>query len=197
MSPTGYARHGGTWVQSGLTGKARFGGADVTFAPPSGGFVDEAFTFPTPPTLPNNDDGARVHLATRFALTSGSGSWIGVQVYTPSVSLPDMYGLAFDDDTDSELARVQVLTPAVGTLVDFLFDTPIAVTTGVNYLAAYSSVRYAATGSGGVSWPYTTTHMSTDPGAASRFTIGGAVGSVPATSSSAAYHVSPIIRFAA
>jgi hypothetical protein len=189
-------RIGGAWVESNLTARARIGGAWVDYGP-GGGTVTERFTYPTPPSLPNNDESQRLNLGVVWSATA-SGSWIGNQVYTPNVALPDMTVLAFNAGTSEEfaLARTLIPTPAVGSLVDMLFTTAVPITASVNYLAAYSAVRYAATTSGLMTWPYTTTHMSTGSGTPSRFAA-GVVGTVPSISSAASYHVSPIVVFSA
>lgn len=186
-------RIGGAWVDSTKVGKVRVGGAWIDFGP-TGGTVTERFTYPTPPGLPNNDESQRVNLGVLWSATA-SGSWIGNTVYTPSsVMLPDMSALAFNGNT--ELARKTVSSPAVGQLVDVLFDTPVAISASVTYQAAYSAVRYAATAGGSMTWPYTTAHMATGSGTPSRFAA-GAVGTVPNNASAAGYHVSPIVVFSA
>jgi L-alanine-DL-glutamate epimerase-like enolase superfamily enzyme len=77
-----------------------------------------------------------------------------------------------------------------------LFDDPPTVVAGVNYLATYSAIRYAATQGANMTWPYTTAHMYTASSLGSRFDA-GPVGTVPTQVSGAGYHVSPIVRFAA
>jgi hypothetical protein len=158
---------------------------------PSGGTVDEAFAIPTPPTIPDTDEAVRLNLGLLWT-PSSSGSWIGNRIYTSSVALVDIYALAFQGS--SELERKQVLAPAVGASIDIMFDDPPPVVAATTYLAAYSVIRYAASGSGAVSWPYTTAHMSSGSGSPSRF-ASGPVGTVPSGVSGATYHVSPIVRF--
>jgi hypothetical protein len=185
-------RVGGAWVDSSAVAKVRIGGAWIDYGP-GGGTVTERFTYPTPPGLPDVDESTRLNLGILWSATA-SGSWTGNRIYTPSTALPDMTALAFNGST--ELARKTATSPAAGALVDILFDTPIAITASVTYQAAYSALRYAATGSGSLSWPYTTTHMATGSGTPSRFAA-GPIGTVPSSSSAASYHITPIVVFSA
>jgi hypothetical protein len=191
---TAKLRRGGAWVDADLTGQVRIDGAWVDFGAGGGPTVDESFTFAAP-TLPDIDESQRVNLGTLFAVTA-TGEWRGVEVFTSSVALADVWGLAFNGDTATELERKQVISPGVGQLVTILFDDPPTVVAGVNYLATYSAIRYAATEGANMTWPYTTAHMYTASSLGSRFDA-GPVGTVPTQVSGAGYHVSPIVRFAA
>lgn len=191
---TAKLRRGGAWIDADLTGQVRIGGAWVDFGAGGGPTVDESFTFAAP-TLSDIDESQRVNLSTLFAVTA-TGEWLGVEVFTSTATLTDIWGLAFNGDTATELERKQLLSPGVAQLVTIMFDDPPTVVAGVNYLAAYSVIRYAATQAVNMAWPYTTAHMYTAASLSSRFDP-GPLGTVPTQVSGAGYHVSPIVRFPA
>lgn len=189
-------RQGGQWVDSALTGEVQYGGQRVAFGPPAGGgYTEEVFTFPAP-DLPNNDDGAFAVLGTAFT-PSADGSWVGNQVFTSTSAPSELTTLAFNENTGEELGRSATLVSVpAGQLVTVLFGAAVPVVAGINYLAVYRAPKYAASGSGAMSWPYTTARLTTFTVNPSRWGY-GALGFFPVNSSTAGYQVSPIVRFPA
>lgn len=186
----------GGWVDSTLAGIVQYGGERVAFGPPAGGgYTEESFTFPAP-DLPNNDDGAFAVLGTAF-VPAADGEWIGNWIFTSTAAPSELTALAFNENTGEELARSATLTSVpAGQKATLLFTTPAPVVAGINYLAVYRAPKYAASGGGGMAWPYTTANMTTFTTNPSRWAY-GALGLFPTNSSGAGYQVSPIVRFPA
>lgn len=191
--PTARIRVGGAWADSSLEGRIRFGGAWVDFGPAGTAYEEEIFSFPAA-NLPDNDDGAFAVLGTAFT-PSADGEWVGNRVFTSATAPSELTTLAFNENTGTELGRSATLTTVpAGQLVDVMFTVPVAIVNGINYLAVYRAPKYAATGGGGMSWPYTTARLTSFTTNPSRWGY-GALGFFPVNSSSAGYQVSPIVRF--
>lgn len=174
----------------------RIGGVWVEFGPAGAAYEEEIFAFPTPPDLPNNDDGAFAVLGTAFT-PSADGEWVGNQVFTSTSAPSELTTLAFNENTGTELGRSStLLSVPAGQQVQVMFTAPVAVVAGINYLAVYRAPKYAATSGGGMSWPYTTARLVSFTTNPSRWGY-GALGFFPTNSSSAGYQVSPIVRFPA
>lgn len=157
-------------------------------------FVDEAFVFPPPPVENRNlNDGQELTLGLVWG-TTAEGTWIGNRIYTPTSVVDVIRAAAYNLDSSSLLGSKMMSTPATDRLVDIIFDEPLTVLPGVNYLAAYhSTAAYVATPSPGQTWPVTTAHLYTPSSAIGRWRYGSM--GLPENSTNSHYHVSPIVRF--
>lgn len=152
------------------------------------------FTSQTP-ALPNlTDEPISYSLGTRFT-SAVDGYVTGLRFYAatgayPASSPPGtnlILGL-FEDDTQTELGRVSMLSTAVvlGAWNELTLATPIAITAGVEYMAVYRTpTRYVAT-TGFFSSPLTNGDLTATSGAF-KDSVGPVDLTYPTTDSTASY----------
>ncbi|GAA1026828.1 hypothetical protein GCM10009557_05910 [Virgisporangium ochraceum] len=150
----------------------------------------EAFDFGDPGIPDASDDPVNVGL---LWATTAPGSWIGNRIQLPT-GAPGITvtAFAYNDITGDQLATRTFTPSPLGSLVDVLFDDPVDVVDGVDYMAGWHSNRIAATS--GYAWPDTTDTLFTAASNAGRFTYGAGVAR-PTTGVGANYHVSPLVQF--
>lgn len=195
MSPTAFVRSGSTWVQSGKFGKARLNSTDYYFAPPGGGPTYEAVTLGSP-TLTDLVDGAQAYnMGMEFSLVAGKDAY-GVQWRVPdTVETPPggAHAVAiWNDDTDVRLAYKEFI-PTPGLLQDVLFDVPVALPNGVNYLATVYTIHYVfkAGAPSGLTSP--SGNIVAGTGRLASYNGGASTAPKPDASFSSTYHVSPLM----
>ncbi len=147
MSPTAYVSNGSAWVQSGLSGKVRHDGADISFAPPATGPLYESVSYSPLVGTNETDGGATYAMGLRFSLGVAKPCY-GVRWRVPDT----VAGEAPDDGYVARLWRIvgevpvasKVFNPvgSEGADLDILFDTPYNVLTGEYWIAAVLTRRY-------------------------------------------------------
>jgi hypothetical protein len=132
-------RQSGAWVDSSLAGQVRVGGVWVDFGP-AGGPAGEVIEWPTPPSDTDHTDSATYNLGLEFSVTE-AGSWIGNEwnptpLNNPAPAGGTFYASAWNTGGSSLTTPKSFAAPAGGVKQQVIFDTPIAITTGVSYVAA-------------------------------------------------------------
>lgn len=149
----------------------------------------ESFTFGTPGTTDAND-GSQLYVMGCFWTTSADATWTGVQWRVPdTVSGDNHYILAYEDGDGDTPRQSKLVTPTPGGLQTFTFNTPIAVTTGVTYVACILTNHYVFTNP--YTFPHTDGHLT-----ATKFQIKTTTADdakFPDSVSALNFHVSPVV----
>jgi hypothetical protein len=153
--------------------------------------VTEAFSFGTPASLDNND--AQLYVMGDHWTPSESGSWTGVEWYVPATLSGDNHYILAYKDGDSDTPRAsKLISPIAGAgLQRFLFDTPVAVTGGSNYIACVLTMRYVFTS--GYTFPHTDSRLTTDKFLFKATTADSA--KIPDGATALNFHISPVVSF--
>ncbi len=146
MSPTGFVRSGGAWIQSGLTGKVRLGGSDVAYAPPStGGSPVSLFTTQTP--AGEFEDGIQMSLGVVMGF-SVPGQITHVRWYCPSnPPTGTVYAAVFGMDETRLTAEPDATFPALtpSTWITATLASPVVIPSpGQRVIAIKTPSRYPA-----------------------------------------------------
>lgn len=151
----------------------------------------ETFAFGTPATLDAND-GTTLYVMGDHFTPSADGSWTGVEWYVPAtLSGDNHYILAYQDGDNDTPRKSKLISPvAGGGLQQFLFTTPLAVTSGVSYRACVLTNHYVFTS--GYTFPHTDSHLSTD-GFFIKVTLPDEA-KYPDGASALNFHISPIVN---
>ena len=188
---------GGGWVDSTVTEKVWAGGGWVEFGP-AGGPAGEVIEWPTPPSATDQDDGATYDLGLEFTVTA-TGSWIGNEwnptpLNNPAPGGGTFYASAWNTGGSSLTTPEPFAAPAGGVKQQVPFDTPVAVTTGVNYVAAILLAHYTFLSNAG-SWDEESPSGRIQA-VSGRFRV-DSLGNVdfPNSTSDNIYFISPIIVF--
>lgn len=158
--------------------------------------ANEALAWPSPPSSTDLDDGAQAYnMGVLFSIVAGTDC-PGVQWRVPdTVSTPPggTHAISiWNDDTVTRVAYKE-FTPVPGGYQDILFDAPVSLSSGVNYVAAVYTVHYTfrAVSPSGV-----TTPSGNGVAAAGRLTAynGGAANvGIPDGTFTATYYISPLL----
>lgn len=138
-------RTAGAWAPSSSSGAARVAGAWVPFGPDvDPGDTYERVTWPAPPSSTDLVDGSSLYnMGLRFALVAPQAC-AGITWRAPDTT-PDPPGghlaSVWNWDTGVRLAS-KAFTPTPGVDQDVVFDSPLSLTTGVNYAAAVYTGHY-------------------------------------------------------
>jgi hypothetical protein len=189
--------NGSAWVDSAITEKVWNGSAWVEFGP-GGGPTEEVIEWPNAPSNTDQDDAATYNLALEFTVTA-SGSWIGNEwnptpLNNPAPGGGTFYASAWDTGGSSLTTPKSFAAPAAAVKQQVIFDVPVAVTTGVSYVAGILTRHYVFL-SNAASWdeqsPSGRIHANSG-----RFRVDNA-GNVdfPNSTSDNIYFISPIIVF--
>jgi hypothetical protein len=186
-------RVSGAWVDSTKAGFYRASGAWVAFGP-SGG-TSETITWPQEPTSTNLSDGTQTYnMGIAFTLVAGKNV-LGVRWRVPDAILapqgPDGHVASiWNASTSTRVAVKAGFTPVPGGYQNILFDTPVALTAGVTYVAAIYTRSYVFRSSTS-SVTSTSGNLTVSGGRLVPYNGGGNI--YPDGTSNAWFYVAPIV----
>jgi hypothetical protein len=186
------ARIGGAWVDTTKVGKARIGGAWVDFGPASG---SEVVNWGTSPAFTDLVDGTQSYnMGIAFSLVTGKNA-LGVQWRVPD-STPNpaggVHAVGIYVDGGSRIAYKEFV-PVPGGNQNVLFDTPVALSSGVTYVAGVYTLHYVFRSGSPAGLTSPSGNIVVDAGRL-RTDNGGAAGSgYPDGTFNATYYISPIV----
>lgn len=199
MSPRLKTRVAGAWVDTDRAGAARVAGAWVPFAPPSGGPELESLAWAAEPVGTDAVDGTQAYnMGIRVSVTEAL-TCVGLRWRVPdTVSAPPLgehVAMLWQDLGNVRLARA-AFTPAPGGYQNILFDAPVALETGLNYIASIYTVHYVYRASGDVYPSSPSGKMIADEGRLISSNAGPDAfpGSYPASATGLLFYVSPLVQ---
>lgn len=191
-------RSGGSWADSALSGAVDFGGERIAFGPPTGGgTIDEYLDFPPPLSQSDwADQDANVGCA--FAI-SIPGEWIGIRYWRPVTPSDTEYVFGGQKTGALLTPNTPIASGVRGAYVTQEFAAPVAITPGVDYVAAVRSNRYGFSRvTDGAVPPFTSGHIFTDSIMSAVAVYSYVPNIVPgSTSPNFHYNISPVVRFPA
>lgn len=148
----GYARikNSGNLIFTRLKGAARSGGVSSTFGiasePGGGGPTYESVTWPQEPVDTDNNDGTQAYnMGIAFELVAGKNC-TGVKWRVPDVVTNTPPGGSHVASiwrvSDTTRLVFKNFTPVTGGYQEILFDTPVALSAGVDYIVAIYTIHY-------------------------------------------------------
>lgn len=191
MSPL-RVRQGGQWVDTAEAGMVRYGEQWVPFGPPAAGF--EALPWPDPPAVTNGDDAAVYNMGAAFTLLADRPCH-GVRWRAPDVT-PDIgtaYAVAIWGSSGQGRVALATFVPVPGVAQNVLFGSPVALTTGVVWIASVLTRHYTYTAAPAGDVVSASGNVVASPVYGRLAVAGEGADTFPANGQNAIYHVSPLI----
>lgn len=187
-------RVAGAWVDSNRQGKVNYQGSDLAYGPPAGPTY-ETINLGTP-TLTDLQDGDQAYnMGMEFSIVASRLAY-GVSWRVPdSVVTPPggTHAVAiWNDDTNTRVGYKE-FTPVPGGFQDILFDTPITVSNGINYVVSVYTMKYVfkAGAPSGLTSP--SGNIVAGTGRLATYNGGAINAPIPEDSFSSTYFVSPLL----
>ncbi len=136
-------REAGAWVDTDRVGKVNYQGSDVAFGPalvPT--YEAVSLGVPTLTDLQDGDQG--YNMGMEFSIVASRLAY-GVQWRVPdSVATPagGTHAVAIWNDDTATRIEYKEFIPVPGGFQDILFDTPVSLSSGVNYVASVYTIKY-------------------------------------------------------
>lgn len=187
-------RVSGAWVDTNRRGKVNYQGSDLAFGPPSGPTYESVAL--GVPTLTDLQDGDQAYnMGMEFSLVASRLAY-GVQWRVPdSVVTPPggTHAVAiWNDDTDTRVGYKE-FTPTPGVFQDVLFDAPISLSSGVNYVTAVYTLKYVFKAGSPAGLTSPSGNVVAGAGRLSTYNGGSATAPIPPDAFGSTYFVNPLI----
>lgn len=189
-----HARISGAWVDSDQAGMVRYGGSWESFGP--SGLAYEGLTWGTVPSNSNADDGSQAYnMGLDFSIATARNC-VGVQWRVPD-STPNPPGgthaiSIWNFDTATRIAYKEFV-PVPGDFRDILFDTPVALSTGVNYVAAVYTNHYSFRSGAPAGLTSPSGNIVAGTGRLAGYNSGASSAPMPLDPFSSTYYVCPLV----
>ncbi len=188
-------RVAGAWVDSDKSGAVRYNNTTVPYGPP-GGLSYETIDWISPPALTVGDDSTTYSMGVQFSVVA-SKTCSGLQWRVPDAPLPAptggvYYALLFSISPAIQLVK-KTFTPVAGDFQDILFDTPVSVSAGTDYIAAVLTRKYSFRAASSVGGFPLTSPSGNIVGAVGKLSETSDPDTVPGGSFQSIYYISPII----
>lgn len=183
---------GGTWTSLTKSGKAYIGGAWVAFGPAGG---SEYLTWSAgEPTSTDLNDGTQCYnMGLVFSLVA-TKNCTGVRWRVPdTVATPNgTHAVAIWADVADTRVAYKEFTPVTGGYQNVLFDSPVSLTSGTNYVAAVYTNHYVLRSGSPSGFTSPSGNIVAGTGRLASYNSGAATAPRPPDPFSSTYYVSPI-----
>lgn len=191
---TAYVRVADAWVQSNLTGKARYEGGDVAFAPP--GATTESIAWAGAPSDTDENDGTQAYImGVEFTVTTGVPCYGVVWRVPDSVVAPagGPHAISLWNVSESR-TDYKEFTPVPGGDQEILFDTATNLGSASSWSIAVYTNHYVFTLEDAAGYDTPSGNVAVAAGRLAAYNGGAASAPYPGTITTALnFHISPLV----